>query len=56
MVVVSHEMLFVREVADRVVFMDGGRIAQQGQPDDLFRNPASDRLRAFLGRFHGVFN
>jgi polar amino acid transport system ATP-binding protein len=54
MIVVSHEMLFVREVADRAVFMDGGRIAQAGPPAELFRNPASERLRSFLGRFHAV--
>jgi polar amino acid transport system ATP-binding protein len=56
MVVVSHEMLFVREVADRVVFMDGGRIAQAGLPEEVFRNPENERLRSFLGRFHGVFS
>jgi ABC-type polar amino acid transport system ATPase subunit len=55
MIVVSHEMLFVRDVAHRVVFMDGGRIAQAGPPRELFRNPESERLRAFLGRFHGLF-
>ena len=55
MLVVSHEMLFVREVATRVVFMDGGRIAQEGPPDELMVNPRSERLRAFLGRFHAVF-
>jgi len=55
MVVVSHEMLFVRDVAHRAIFMDQGRIAQAGPPRELFRNPESDRLRAFLGRFHGVF-
>ena len=55
MIVVSHEMLFVRDVADRVVFVDGGRIAQAGPPQELFRHPESERLRAFLGRFHGLF-
>jgi ABC-type polar amino acid transport system ATPase subunit len=55
MIVVSHEMLFVRDVAHRAVFMDGGRIAQAGPPEELFRNPESERLRAFLGRFHGLF-
>ncbi|HEY0420688.1 MAG TPA: amino acid ABC transporter ATP-binding protein [Acetobacteraceae bacterium] len=55
MLVVSHEMLFVRAVATRVVFMDGGRIAEQGAAEALFRNPATDRMRSFLGRFHGVF-
>ncbi|TVQ28835.1 MAG: amino acid ABC transporter ATP-binding protein [Geminicoccaceae bacterium] len=55
MIVVSHEMLFVRDVADRVVFMDGGRIVQEGPPAQVFKNPESERLRAFLGRFHGLF-
>jgi polar amino acid transport system ATP-binding protein len=55
MLVVSHEMLFVREVADRAVFMDGGRIAEEGRPEQLFRNPGSERLHAFLGRFQGLF-
>ena len=55
MLVVSHEMLFVREVATRVVFMDGGRVAQQGTPEEVMVNPQSERLRSFLGRFHAVF-
>jgi polar amino acid transport system ATP-binding protein len=55
MVVVSHEMLFVREVASRAVFMDAGRIAADGPPKALFANPGSERLANFLGRFHGVF-
>ncbi|TWT02586.1 amino acid ABC transporter ATP-binding protein [Reyranella sp. CPCC 100927] len=55
MLVVSHEMLFVREVASRVVFMEGGRVAEQGAPGDLLVNPKSERLASFLGRFHGVF-
>ncbi|MGE0653245.1 MAG: amino acid ABC transporter ATP-binding protein [Alphaproteobacteria bacterium] len=55
MLVVSHEMLFVRAVATRVVFMDGGRIAEQGSPDELFLKPRTERLATFLGRFHGVF-
>jgi polar amino acid transport system ATP-binding protein len=55
MVVVSHEMLFVRDVSDHVVFMDQGRVAQEGKPAELFRNPESERLRSFLGRFHGLF-
>jgi len=55
MLVVSHEMLFVREVASRVVFMEGGRVAEQGAPGELLVNPKSERLASFLGRFHGVF-
>ena len=55
MLVVSHEMLFVRDVASRVVFMDGGRIQEQGPPEELLYQPRSERLAAFLGRFHGLF-
>ena len=55
MLVVSHEMLFVRAVASRVVFLEQGRVAEQGAPDVLFHNPESERLKAFLGRFHQVF-
>jgi ABC-type histidine transport system ATPase subunit len=48
MVVVTHEMGFARQVADRVIFMDGGVIVEQGEPDRLFGAPQSDRLKAFL--------
>lgn len=48
MVIVTHEMGFAREVADRVVFMDGGRIVEQGTPADIFQNPKSERLKEFL--------
>lgn len=50
MVVVTHEMGFARDVADRVVVMDGGRIVEDSSPTDLFRNPRSQRSRAFLER------
>ncbi|MFP3466592.1 amino acid ABC transporter ATP-binding protein [Leifsonia sp. SIMBA_070] len=50
MVVVTHEMGFARRVADRVVFMDGGVIVEQGAPADLFDNPRSERLRRFLSQ------
>lgn len=49
MVVVTHEMGFARDVADRVVFMDGGVIVEQGDPDDVFDHPQSDRTKDFLG-------
>jgi polar amino acid transport system ATP-binding protein len=55
MLVVSHEMLFVRDVASRVAFMDQGRIQEQGPPGELLYRPQSERLAAFLGRFHGLF-
>ncbi len=51
MIVVTHEMLFAREAADRVVFMDGGVVVEAGPPGDLFAAPKSERLRAFLHRF-----
>jgi polar amino acid transport system ATP-binding protein len=52
MIVVTHEMMFAREAADRVVFMDGGVIVEEGPPEDVIGNPRSNRLRAFLRRFH----
>ncbi|MBQ3687134.1 MAG: amino acid ABC transporter ATP-binding protein [Treponema sp.] len=48
MVVVTHEMGFAREVATRVLFMDGGIIAESGSPDAIFQSPESDRLKQFL--------
>ncbi|WP_130861588.1 amino acid ABC transporter ATP-binding protein [Bacilliculturomica massiliensis] len=48
MIVVTHEMGFAREVADRVVFMDGGVIVEQGRPEDIFGNPQNERTIAFL--------
>ncbi|MFJ7921593.1 amino acid ABC transporter ATP-binding protein [Lysinibacillus fusiformis] len=50
MIVVTHEMGFAREVGDRVVFMDGGYIVEEGLPEELFGNPQSDRTKAFLGK------
>ena len=51
MIVVTHEMHFAREVADRVVFMDGGVVVEEGPPRELILNPQTERLRAFLSRF-----
>jgi len=48
MVVVTHEMGFAREVADRVIFMDEGRIIEQGPPEHFFSSPREERTRAFL--------
>lgn len=48
MVVVTHEMGFAREVADKVVFMDGGQMIEQGRPEDIFDHPQSERLQSFL--------
>jgi polar amino acid transport system ATP-binding protein len=52
MVVVTHEMSFAREVADRVVFMDGGVIVEQGPPDAIFVDPRTERVRQFLRRYN----
>ena len=49
MIVVTHEMGFAKEVADRVIFMDGGRIVEQGPPKKIFETPENERLIAFLG-------
>ena len=48
MVVVTHEMGFAREVADRVMFMDGGYIAEEGTPEQIFQHPKCERLQQFL--------
>jgi polar amino acid transport system ATP-binding protein len=51
MVVVTHEMNFAREVADRVLFMDEGIIQAEGSPEEIFTNPANERIRQFIGHF-----
>lgn len=50
MVVVTHEITFAKEVADRVIFMDGGVIVEQGRPEDVLVNPKEERTRTFLKR------
>jgi putative amino-acid transport system ATP-binding protein len=50
MLIVTHEMQFAREIADRVLFMDGGRIVEQGPPGELFEAPKDPRLQGFLRR------
>jgi ABC-type polar amino acid transport system ATPase subunit len=50
MMVVSHEMGFAREVADRVLFMNEGQIEEEGTPQDLFERPKSERTQRFLSR------
>ncbi len=50
MIVVTHEMGFAREVGSRVVFMDEGRIVEEGEPETIFLRPRSDRLRSFLAK------
>ena len=51
MIVVTHEIGFAREAADRVVFMDGGNIVEMGKPEDVIGNPQHPRTQAFLSRF-----
>lgn len=51
MVIVTHEMNFAKEVGDRIIFMDGGTIVEEGTPDDIFTQPKSDRLKEFLSHF-----
>ncbi len=50
MVIVTHEMGFAREVADRILFMDGGKITEQGTPDEIFKHPKNPRLQEFLSK------
>ncbi len=49
MVVVTHEMGFAAQVGDRLIFMDDGRIVEEGKPGEVMKNPQSDRLKDFLG-------
>ena len=51
MVIVTHEMAFARAVADRVIFLDGGVIVEEGHPDDVMLNPQNERTISFLNRF-----
>ncbi len=50
MIVVTHEMGFAREVSDRVIFMDGGYIVEEGTPDEIFKNPKQERTKQFLSK------
>ncbi len=52
MVLVTHEMAFAADVASRVVFMEAGRIAEVGTPEEILRSPKTERLKSFLARFH----
>ncbi|NLP34649.1 MAG: amino acid ABC transporter ATP-binding protein [Clostridiales bacterium] len=53
MVIVTHEMAFARDVADRVIFMDNGVIVEEGTPEEVLMNTTNQRTREFLQRFHG---
>ena len=48
MLIVTHEMSFARQVANRIIFMDKGKIIEEAKPEDFFTNPSSDRAKAFL--------
>jgi polar amino acid transport system ATP-binding protein len=50
MLLATHEMSFAREVADRVCFLDGGRVVEAGQPDQVFSEPREPRTQQFLRR------
>ena len=50
MVVVTHEMGFAKEVADRVIFMDGGKIVEEGTPEEIFTAPKEQRTKEFLNK------
>ena len=52
MVIVTHEMAFARDVANQVIFMDDGKILEQGDPHEVFENPKEERTRQFLARFN----
>jgi polar amino acid transport system ATP-binding protein len=54
MIVVTHEIAFARDVADHVLFMDAGAIAEHGPTDEVLVRPANPRTQAFLSRFHGT--
>jgi len=50
MIVVTHEMGFAREVADRIIYMDDGKIVEEGTPEEIYNNPQNERTKAFLSR------
>lgn len=54
MIIVTHEMAFARDVADQVIFMDGGQIIEQGTPESVFGNTKEERTRQFLSRYKEV--
>ena len=51
MIIVTHEMSFAKEIADRIIFMDDGRIIEEGTPEEIFSNPQKERTKRFLERF-----
>ena len=51
MVIVTHEIAFARDLADHVIFMDGGVIVEEGSPEEVINNPQHERTKLFLSRF-----
>ena len=51
MIIVTHEMQFAKAVADRVIFLEGGKIVEEGEPKKLFEKPETDRFQRFLQTF-----
>lgn len=51
MIIVTHEMDFAKDVADRIIFMDEGIIVEQGSPQEVFENPREERTKQFLTRY-----
>jgi ABC-type polar amino acid transport system ATPase subunit len=56
MILVTHELPFAQEVSDWVVFIDGGRIVEEGTPDQLFQHPREERTRAYVGKYAAHFD
>ena len=56
MLIVTHEMHFARRVANRIVFLEGGVIVEEGTPDEFFEHPKTERARQFLGKFESQFD
>ena len=52
MLLVSHEMSFVRKVANRVIFLDGGKIVEDGTPEEVFAHPKTQRAKDFFAKMH----
>ena len=50
MIIVTHEISFARDVGDRIIFMDGGVVVEEGKPKDVIRNPQHERTKSFLAR------
>jgi polar amino acid transport system ATP-binding protein len=55
MIIVTHEMDFARDVADRVIFMDDGVIVEQGTPEEVFGNPKEERTKQFFGWWYSYY-